>query len=65
MMISTMLILSLLGGYFLIGHVIMFEHLFWSYIDMTHHMVSHFLKSVLSSLAEKIITKIIRCFVRT
>ena len=42
--ISTMLILSLLlGGYFLVDHVILFEHLFWNHMDTRHHVLSHFL----------------------
>ena len=43
MEISTMLILSLLGGYFSIDHVSLFEHLFQTHMDVRHHVLSHFL----------------------
>ena len=52
MVISTILILSVLGGYFSVDHGISFEHLLWSHVDTAHHVLSHFLL-VLGSFAEK------------
>ena len=68
MVISVMLILSLLGGFFLIffiKHVTLFEHLYRSHVDMIHHMVSQFHTSTRFILLQKIIARIIRFFVRT
>ena len=41
--ISIMLILSLLGGYFPVDHVTLFKRLFWSHRDTKHYVLSHFL----------------------
>ena len=63
MVISTVLILSFLGWYYLINQVVLFEHLFWSHVDMTHHMLSHFCSGT-QFICWKIITRIIIFFVR-
>ena len=59
-----MLILSLWCGYFGTDHVILFKHLFWSNVDTRHHVLRHFLTCT-QFFCQKIITRVIRIFVRT
>ena len=60
-----MLILSLLGRYFVMDHRTLFKCLFRSHMDKKYYVLSHFLTCTWFTCWKKIIIKIIRFFVRT
>ena len=62
--ISVMLILSLLGGYFLIHDVTLFHHLFCHHMVVKHQVLGHFLTCT-PLICWKFITRIIKFFLRT
>ena len=64
LLISVTLSLSLLGVFVLMRHMTLFKHLFWNLANMKHLALGH-CHTCIQFICQKIITRIIRVFVRT